>query len=95
MVSKKNKRKIVYEGTNYYWYVRINEHGHRVHIISDDKKVHLEYPFLDTEIPENKGYKLFRKAFGGKQIDNLLEQAKVIQQSKQRGKHFKNNKEER
>lgn len=45
MVSKKNKRKIVYEGTNYYWYVRINEHGHRVHIISDDKKVHLEYPF--------------------------------------------------
>ena len=42
MVSKKNKRKIVYEGTNYYWYVRINEHGHRVHIISDDKKVHLE-----------------------------------------------------
>lgn len=51
MVSKKNKRKIVYEGTNYYWYVRINEHGHRVHIISDDKKVHLEYPFLDTEIP--------------------------------------------
>lgn len=38
MVSKKNKRKIVYEGTNYYWYVRINEHGHRVHIISDDKK---------------------------------------------------------
>ena len=51
MVSKRNKRKIVYEGTEYYWYVKINEHGHRVHIISDDKKVHLEYPFLDTEIP--------------------------------------------
>lgn len=51
MVFKKNKRKIVYEGTNYYWYVRVNERGHRVHIISDDKKVHLEYPFLDTEIP--------------------------------------------
>ena len=49
--SKKNKRKIVYEGTNYYWYVKVNEHGHRVHIISDDKRVHLEYPFLDTEIP--------------------------------------------
>ena len=44
---------------------------------------------------ENKDYKLLRKAFGSKQIDNLLEQAKVIQQSKQRGKHFKNNKEER
>lgn len=34
MVSKRNKRKIVYEGTEYYWYVKINEHGHRVHIIS-------------------------------------------------------------
>lgn len=51
MVFKKNKRKIHYEGTNYYWYVRVNGHSHRVHIISDDKKVHLEYPFFDTEIP--------------------------------------------
>lgn len=51
MVSKKNKRKIEHEGTTYYWYVRIHDRGHRVHIISDDKKVHLEYPFLDTEIP--------------------------------------------
>ena len=50
MVSKKNKRKIQYEGANYYWYVRVNDHGHRVHIISDDKKVHLEYPFFDTQI---------------------------------------------
>ena len=44
---------------------------------------------------ENKDYKLLRKAFGSKQIDNLLEQAKVAQKSKQRGNHFKNNKEER
>lgn len=51
MVSGKNKRKIVYEGVNYYWYVRVHEHSHRVHIISDDKKLHLEYPFRDTEIP--------------------------------------------
>ena len=51
MVSGKNKRKIVYEGTSYYWYVRVNEHRHRVHIISDDKKVHLEYRFSDTEVP--------------------------------------------
>ncbi len=27
MVSGKNKRKIVYEGTSYYWYVRVDEHG--------------------------------------------------------------------
>ena len=51
MVSRKNKRKIVYEGTNYYWYVRVDALGHRVHILSEDKKVHLECPFLDTEIP--------------------------------------------
>lgn len=51
MVSGKNKRKIVYEGTSYYWYVRVDEHGHRVHIFSNDKKVHLEYHFSDTEVP--------------------------------------------
>ena len=44
---------------------------------------------------ENKDYKLLRKAFGSKQVDSLLEQAKAVQQSKQRGKRFKNNKEER
>ena len=44
---------------------------------------------------ENKDYKLLRKAFGSKQIDNLLEQAKAVQQSKQRGKRFRNNQEER
>ena len=51
MVLKKNKRKIEYEGICYYWYVRVNDNGHRVYIVSEDKKVHLEYPFLDTEIP--------------------------------------------
>ena len=42
---------------------------------------------------ENKDYKLLRKTFGSKQIDSLLEQAKVAQKSKQREKRFKNNKE--
>lgn len=51
MVFKKGMRKIEYEGATYYWYVRIKNKRHRVHIISDDKKVHLEYPFIDTEIP--------------------------------------------
>lgn len=51
MVAKDNKRKIEYAGITYYWYVRINDRGHRVHILSEDKKVYLEYPFLDTEIP--------------------------------------------
>ena len=44
---------------------------------------------------ENKDYKLLRKTFGSKQMDSLLEQAKAAQKLKQRGKHFKNNKEER
>lgn len=51
MVHSKNKRKIEYSGNTFYWYVRITDRGHRVHILSNDKKVHLEYPFLDTEVP--------------------------------------------
>ena len=44
---------------------------------------------------ENKDYKLLKKAFGSKQMDSLLEQAKAVQQSKPRGKRFRNNQEER
>lgn len=51
MVSKKSTRKLEYEGINYYWYVRVNDLGHRVHIMSEDKKLHLIYPFTDTEVP--------------------------------------------
>jgi len=38
---------------------------------------------------------LLRKAFGNKQIDSLLEQAKTAQQTKQRDKRFRNNNFER
>lgn len=41
---------------------------------------------------EIKDYKLLRKVFGSKQIDNLLEQAR---QSKQRDKRFRDNQNER
>ena len=44
---------------------------------------------------ENKNYKLLKKAFGSKQMDSFLEQVKAVQQSKQRGKRFRNNQEER
>jgi cell division protein FtsB len=44
---------------------------------------------------ENRNYKLLKKSLGSKQMDNLLEQAKAVQQSKQRGKRFRNNQEER
>ena len=44
---------------------------------------------------ENKDYKLIRKVFGSKQIDDLVERAKSKKQSKQREKRFRNYKDER
>ena len=44
---------------------------------------------------ENKDYKLLRKIFGSKQIDDLVERAKSEKQSKQREKRFRNYKDER
>ncbi len=50
MISAKNKREITYNGTTFYWYVRMDDKGHRIHILSEDKHINLEYPLLDTEI---------------------------------------------
>lgn len=44
---------------------------------------------------ELQDYKLLRKIFGSKQIDDMLKQAKEITQSKQRGSRFRNYKDER
>lgn len=44
---------------------------------------------------ELQDYKLLRKVFGNKQIDDMLKQAKEITQSKQRGTCFRNDKNER
>lgn len=44
---------------------------------------------------ENKDYKLLRKVFGSRQIDELLERARSMQQSKQREKRFRKNDFER
>lgn len=48
----------------------------------------------DNEVlrAENKEYKLLRKVFGSKQLDNLIAQAKEV---KQRESRFRNNREER
>lgn len=57
MVSKKGKRKIVYEGKIFYWFVRANDKGNiRIHILSEDKKTNLEYPPLDSEVPVTPSY---------------------------------------
>ena len=44
---------------------------------------------------ENRDYKLLRKVFGSRQIDDLLARAREAQQSKQREKRFRNHDFER
>lgn len=57
MVSSKGKRKLNYEKQNFLWFVQVTSAGaHRIHIISEDKKVHLVRPFLDTEVPVTPVY---------------------------------------
>ncbi len=57
MVSKKGKRKIVYEEKIFYWFVRTNEEGKiKIHILSEDKKINLERPPFDSEVPVTPSY---------------------------------------
>ena len=57
MVSKKVKRKIVYEGKIFFWFVRTNDDGNlRIHILSEDKKINLEHPPFDSEVPVMPSY---------------------------------------
>lgn len=45
MILKKGKRKIVFDGKTFYWYIRLPY----IHIISEDKKLQLKYGF-DKEL---------------------------------------------
>ena len=57
MVSKKRKRKIVYNDKIFYWFVRVDDNGNmRIHILSEDKKINLEYPPFDSELPVTPSY---------------------------------------
>ena len=57
MVSKRGKRKVEYIGKIFYWYVKVNEKGNlRIHIISEDKKINLEYLPLDSKVPVTQSY---------------------------------------
>lgn len=50
MISTKGKRKLEYEGVNYYWYIRKDsDHIPRIHIMSEDKALQLIFGF-DREI---------------------------------------------
>lgn len=69
-----------------------NLHRENERLIKTNEKLAGENENLRAE---NKDYKLLKKAFGNKQMDSLLEQARAVQQSKQHGKRFRNNQEER
>lgn len=57
MVAKKGKRKIEYEGNIFYWFVRADDNERlRIHILSEDKKINLEYPPFDSEVPVTPSY---------------------------------------
>lgn len=52
MVLKRGKRKLIYNETVFYWYVRKNLEGiPRVHILSEDKQINLELAPFDKELP--------------------------------------------
>ncbi len=56
-VSSKGKRKLLYNNAVFYYFVRVNNDGiPRLHIMSDDKKINLEKPLFDTEVPVLKSY---------------------------------------
>ena len=61
-------------------------------LTKDNEKLSQENENLRAE---NRDYKLLRKVFGHKQIDDLLDRAKLKKQSKQHEKRFRNYKDER
>lgn len=59
MVSKKGKRKVVYEDKVFYWFLRADLAGiPKIHILSEDKNINLEYPLFDREVPVLSAYVL-------------------------------------
>ena len=42
---------------SFYWFIRSNSNGiPRIHILSEDRKINLEYPLFDREIPATVAY---------------------------------------
>lgn len=72
-------------------YHRLNTENGRLYR-ENEKLGKINYSLKDeneTLRAENKDYKLLRKVFGSRQIDDLLTKARETQQSKQREKRFK------
>lgn len=71
MVSPKGKRRLVYKGGNYLWFVCTDEIGSmRINILSEDKTIRLNCPFFDTEVPVTPAYivQLLDKYFAERQM---------------------------
>lgn len=67
MVSSKGKRKIIYQEKLFFWFVRANQEGiFKIHILSEDKQMNLEYPLFDSEVPVTPAYirRLLEKYYG-------------------------------
>lgn len=45
MINTKGKRKIVYMGNTYYWYIRYEDGSPKIHIVSEDKKIQFSTGF--------------------------------------------------
>lgn len=57
MVAQKSKRKIEYNGNLYYWFIQSDEANIlKIHVLSSDKKMNLEYPLFDREVPVTPAY---------------------------------------
>jgi hypothetical protein len=65
-------------------YNRLNQRNGKLH--HENERLEMSNQRLQEE---NKDYKLLRKAFGNKQIDGILEQARAVQQSNRREKKFR------
>ncbi len=56
-INTKGKRKIVFNDEVYFGFVKIEKDGsHRIHILTEDKKINLVYPVVDTEVSVTPGY---------------------------------------
>ena len=56
-INTKGKRKIVVNDKEFYWFVRLEEDdSHKIHIMTEDKKINRMYPMLDTEVPVTPEY---------------------------------------
>ncbi len=50
MISKKGKRKIIFRGQTFYWYIKKDEVGYPcVFVFSEDKRLRLKAPLIDSE----------------------------------------------